>query len=275
MSRAYFDSLPPELVLKLCPLLPVTSLNALTLTCRRLHQILQADLDSLITPRLARELLMWAAASKPHIIRKLLSRPYSMHPDHLREHLFWPQTPLHVATKAGNIEITRLLLEAGASPAAQWSRNQYQPLHLAMLNKDLDMMNLLLDYGAPIDSAFMWDGPTESLHYACWIGHLDTIKLLLDRGADFERRGEYGTALGFAVHGYRMDIVRFLLDQGADATVAMTLQENARYPPLFPAQQTSCPLDRVPIRRPRRHAIRSGNAPQIQGTAAEVLPSSH
>ncbi|KAJ7486572.1 ankyrin repeat protein, partial [Mycena latifolia] len=128
------------------------------------------------------------------------------------------------AAKAGNLETAALLLDAGADPAAAWDQAEYQPLHLAVTNKDLDMMRLLLQRGAPVDSKFGCDGCSESaLHVACASGHMEMIQLLLDHGANLERTGHYGTALGFAVHYHKLDVVKFLLERGADASVTAPL----------------------------------------------------
>ncbi|KAJ6582135.1 hypothetical protein B0H19DRAFT_1370265 [Mycena capillaripes] len=53
MSKDYFKELPPELILLLSTSLSAASLNALVLTCHRLRQILQPELESRITPQLA------------------------------------------------------------------------------------------------------------------------------------------------------------------------------------------------------------------------------
>ncbi|KAJ6582251.1 ankyrin repeat-containing domain protein [Mycena capillaripes] len=223
MSKDYFEDLPPELILVISPSLSTASLNAFALTCRRLREILQPELESRITPALAQDLLLWAAASKPHIIAKLLSPPHST-PPYPDNRWFWGQTALHVASKAGNTESALLLLEAGANPAASWDQEEYQPLHLAAMNKDLTMMKLLLDHGAPIDSNFGCDGCSENvLHYACSMAHMEMIKLLLERGANIECCGHYGSALGFAVHRGSLAIVKLLLEKGADATVTVPL----------------------------------------------------
>ncbi|KAF7370099.1 O-methyltransferase family 3 protein [Mycena sanguinolenta] len=215
MPKDYFEKIPPELILQLSPSLSTASLNALALTCRRLHTTIQPDLETRITPELARKLLLWAAAAHPHIVAKLLSPPHSLHPD---PGLLSCQTPLHVAAKAGNLETAQLLLDAGASPASDWGQDEYQPLHLAVMNKDVAMTTLLLDRGAPLENGFGCDGGSETaLQHACWIGHLEIVKLLVERGANIERSGHYGTALGFAVHGRKLDVVRFLLEHGANA----------------------------------------------------------
>ncbi|KAF8217134.1 ankyrin repeat-containing domain protein [Mycena galopus ATCC 62051] len=224
MSRAYFDDLAPELILLLSPLLSTGSLNALASTCHRIHQVLQPELDARITPVKSRQLLLWAsAASKPRVVAKLLSPPYSLHPD--LSVGYCSQTPLHVAAIGGNIEVARMLLDSGASTEAQQDDAVHQPLHLAVMHKHLDMVRLLLDHGAPIDTTFGSDGVMQTaFQYACWAGDLDTVKLLLEGGAGLERpQGHFGTALGFAVQARRLDIVRFLLENGADATVSIPL----------------------------------------------------
>ncbi|KAJ7752903.1 hypothetical protein B0H16DRAFT_1459625 [Mycena metata] len=124
MLKEHFEELQPELVLLIAPYLPVAALNVLVLTCRRLREILQAELESRITPELAKDLLLWASDSKPHIVKKMLA----------------PRIRCTQAQK--NTEIALLLLEAGANPAAEWDQMEYQPLHLAVGNKDLKMMRI-------------------------------------------------------------------------------------------------------------------------------------
>ena len=45
-------------------------------------------------------------------------------------------------------------------------------------------------------------------------GHLETVRLLLDRGADVHARNDH--ALRFAAQRGRLETVRLLLDRGAD-----------------------------------------------------------
>ncbi|KAJ7825004.1 ankyrin repeat protein, partial [Mycena leptocephala] len=134
------------------------------------------------------------------------------------------RTALHVTMKARNIEIAKRLLDAGANPAAKYGANEHQPLHMATDNNDLEMMKLLLDHGALIDSEFRREGRSETaLPYACFIAHLEMAKLLLERSASLECRGHYGPALGFAVHGRNLEMVKLLLNKGADAEVTVPL----------------------------------------------------
>ncbi|KAJ6478045.1 ankyrin repeat-containing domain protein [Mycena vitilis] len=216
-----FEDVPPELILLISPPLSIPSLNAFALTCRRLHEILQPDLERRITSKLASEILLWAAASRPRLVAKVLSPPHSTSPNPVRGS--WT-TPLHLAVDAGNVESTRLLLEAGSSPAAKWGPEEYQPLHITVEQKDLAIMKLLLDYGAPINSKFGCGACSQNvLHRACSMVRLNVIQILLDRGADLECCGHYGTALGFAMHQRNLHVVKLLLAKGADATVDVPL----------------------------------------------------
>ncbi|KAF9061177.1 ankyrin repeat-containing domain protein [Rhodocollybia butyracea] len=211
MSRDYFEDLPPELIAQLSPLLSPGPLSALVLTCRRLHEILQPELEAALTPKLGRELLLDKAAGKYHTVAKLLSPPHLINPNG-----YGPESK--------RMDIAALLLEAGADTKATMDLSEdLQPLHLAAFNKDLEMMKLLLLHGAPIDATFGDAGKESALHYACTFGHLEMARLLLDHGADLESRGALGTALGFAVHRGDQDMVVFLLENGANAEVTVPL----------------------------------------------------
>jgi hypothetical protein len=227
---SYLDEFPPELVLLLSILLAPETLNALALTCRRLHEILQPELESRITPELAGRLLRWATAnSKPYLVAKFLFPPHSTHPTPPGGgNWYISETVLHIAAQSGNTEIAALLLEVGGNQKAEYGQDDYQPFHLAVQRRDLEMMKLLLDYRAPIDAGF--HGQT-ALHYACGIGHLGMIELLLQWGADVESWGSRGTPLGAAVKGRRFEVVKYLIDRGADATVTVPLFEGTLPPP--------------------------------------------
>ncbi|KAJ7148566.1 ankyrin repeat-containing domain protein [Mycena crocata] len=217
----YFAEIPPELILLLPPSLSSASLNALALTCPRLYEILQPELECRLTPHLGQKLLPWASESRPHLVSKLLSPPHSVKPcaSTLRD-----LPPLHIAARVGNTEIATLLLDAGADPAAAWNIGGVQALHVAAQNGHRDMVQLLLDHGVPIDERFGSGAFSENaLHSACAGGNLDVVKLLLQRGADSEYEGHYGGPFGFAVHHGQVDVVEFLLENGADPNATVPL----------------------------------------------------
>ncbi|KAK7022988.1 ankyrin repeat-containing domain protein, partial [Favolaschia claudopus] len=166
------------------------------------------------------------------------------------------------AAMAGNLEIANLLLQAGANPAASWSQDECQPLHFAAMNKNLAMMKLLLDHGAPLEHRFgLCDQRSaNALHQACILGHMEMVKLLLERGAQLEAWGHYGTPLGFAIHAGNVEVVRFLLEKGADANVTVPLfvlitasDAPTRATPLYVA---------MGLRHPRCMLVAEGRPPE-------------
>lgn len=59
-------------------------------------------------------------------------------------------TPLHIAGALGNLELTRLLLDAGADRWAQTKKYKNTPVELALENKMMDTARLLMR--APVDA---------------------------------------------------------------------------------------------------------------------------
>lgn len=124
-------------------------------------------------------------------------------------------TPLASAIRADNIEAAQMLLDSGATPsdyamrmAVRYERwdilaslvraggntevrgtwDGRSPLELAVERRDMDMIRLLLEYGADA-GAITNEGPVAepALHYAAEHGMKDVVKLLLEHGADPRR----------------------------------------------------------------------------------------
>lgn len=92
-------------------------------------------------------------------------------------------TPLHLAAFFGKSEAAQRLLNAGADVRAT-SRNSLRntPLHAAIAGGHVDVALLLLEQGAPVDSADA--GGHTPLHIAAEGGHLSVARALVARGAD-------------------------------------------------------------------------------------------
>jgi hypothetical protein len=61
----------------------------------------------------------------------------------------------------------------------------------------------------------------NALAWAAWSGETEVVKFLLDKGAEVDVKGQHGkTALVWAAHNGRNDIVSLLLKKGADPDVA-------------------------------------------------------
>ena len=78
----------------------------------------------------------------------------------------------------------------------------FEALHQAAAEGRAAAAEILLELGVKLDLPGQMGG--TPLHHAAWWGHGDVLTLLLERGADPERRAEPGiggTALGWTAHG--------------------------------------------------------------------------
>ena len=93
-----------------------------------------------------------------------------------------------------------------------------QPLHFAAADGDVESVTLLLDRGAKINATTQ-DGWT-ALHFACLWGDEGLVQLLLDRGADVSITTTAGvSALSIATFEGNRNIIELLLDRGASASM--------------------------------------------------------
>jgi ankyrin repeat protein len=110
-----------------------------------------------------------------------------------------------------------------ASEWSKYAKRNGQLLQMAVENSNFEMVRLLLDVGVNVDAKigrFRYSKGTV-LHLAAASSRLyQMAELLLDRGAsvshrDVVRRRSPGTALHFAVSSGLPDTVRLLLQRGA------------------------------------------------------------
>jgi ankyrin repeat protein len=127
-------------------------------------------------------------------------------------------TPLHVAVRNGHLDICRILLERNADVNSQ-THHRSTPLLIASEVGTPDLVQLFLDHNADVHVCDA-DGDTP-LHCATIGGKLEVARLLLKLDIEVNSRNNKGlTPLHLASAGYRVrnpDIVRLLLDHGADA----------------------------------------------------------
>ena len=120
-------------------------------------------------------------------------------------------TALHLAAGFGTPASVAMLLGAGARVDAV-SRNPQQnhPLHAALaLGKNADTVKLLLEHGAPVNSAQA--GGFTPLFSAAIANRKDLVELLLAHGADPESRSDAGkTASDFARDRGHADLAAWL-----------------------------------------------------------------
>jgi len=112
---------------------------------------------------------------------------------------------LQAATANYRLEMVKMLLQYGADANAQGGHYGNSMTAAARHYTHFqEMTELLLDHKADINA----QGPGEygnPLQTAVWLGHLDSVKFLLDRGANKWVRGRYGSALDIARRGTRFN----------------------------------------------------------------------
>jgi ankyrin repeat protein len=139
---------------------------------------------------------------------------------------------LHWAAERGDLEMTDMLLYAGANPKAVTRIGHYTPLHVASRAGHAGVVERLLKSGAEVNAKTTNSGSTP-LHLAAASGNAATISILADNGADLNaRESEWEqTPLIFAAAFNRVEAIKALLEKGADPDLAskvLNLQEDGR-----------------------------------------------
>ena len=147
--------------------------------------------------------------------RGLAEHLIAEHPEHVNDRGGRGVTPMHVAARAGHVDILSILHEHGADLEGRVINGQ-SPLHRALMGEKLEAAKCLLDYGADIN-ARTDDGRTP-LYQAAYYGKLESTRMLLEHGARVDAQTDNGET---PLHGAVKDVsyvqaARLLLEHGAD-----------------------------------------------------------
>ena len=122
------------------------------------------------------------------------------------------------AARMGRDEMIPALLQAGVDIEVTDPKG-YTPLVIASYNGQADATAALLAAGAKVDGAADARGNT-ALMGVCFKGYQEIAQILIDAGADMNRRNGVGqTALMMAALVGKTAIIDLLLENGADPAI--------------------------------------------------------
>ncbi|KAH7317270.1 ankyrin repeat-containing domain protein [Rhexocercosporidium sp. MPI-PUGE-AT-0058] len=138
---------------------------------------------------------------------------------------------LMLAVESGSIEILRILLQAGARPD-QVSNARFgprpkprmTPLQRAVMMRELEAVQILVEYGANTNTPACGNSGTTALQAAISQGDIEMTKFLLVHGADVNVAGNGDaqfprSVLTTAVEKNNLNLVRLILDAGANINI--------------------------------------------------------
>jgi ankyrin repeat protein len=155
-----------------------------------------------------------AATGDAAALRRLLERD----PNLYRAEYFYAQ-PIYFAVREGHLEAVRVLLDAGADPAAVGLTAVEDLITVARDRGHETVARLLEETRARRGRTTPADPPADHLiHVAAAAGDADRVRALLDAEPPLVHRGDRagGTPLHRAVAASAREVVGLLLDRGAD-----------------------------------------------------------
>ena len=121
-------------------------------------------------------------------------------------------TPLSIACEKGYVSLVTAMLPNSKDPNATSKERGLTNLHIASLNGNVGMYNLLIKYGCNENKTDYQGNPP--LHYAAEGGHLPLVEqLLTSNWAAITKVNNIGeTALHWAVRGGKVPVINYLID---------------------------------------------------------------
>jgi hypothetical protein len=122
--------------------------------------------------------------------------------------------PLYYAASFGFRDLAEHLIAKHPEHLMAKGGKAVTPTHVAAAEGYADIVSLLLEHGADVDRRGL--SSQTPLHSAAWTGKVDAGKCLLDHGADINVQGDGKiTPLFFAVIRGHVEFARMLLERGA------------------------------------------------------------
>ena len=174
-------------------------------------------------------------------------------------------TALHWAARNGDLELTQMLLYAGANVKATTRLGGYTPLLMAADQGHANVIAALVAGGADVKAANALG--TTPLMLAAASGNPQAVTILVENGAEIEAKEKtFGqTPLMFAASNNRVDAMKALIKAGADRQDDVEGQQ--RRQPERPANRNSS--RRHPAAATRRAATEPGRNGQVVAPGAQ------
>jgi hypothetical protein len=136
------------------------------------------------------------------------------HPEQVNARGGRNHSPLAVALYMRHFDVAELLCQHGAAMDVPGNDNLTTPLLAAVEDGFIDIARWLLDHGA--DAVSQEDDRWDLIRTAAARGSLEVVRFLLGRGVRFNENSEGRTPLHVASSFGYVEIVRLLLQHGAD-----------------------------------------------------------
>ena len=134
---------------------------------------------------------------------------------YLYDSTYVEDTPLGLAARKGNLEIVRLLLQAGANPD---DGGESPTLCYAVSRQHIDIIKALIQWNADVN--LTTPSRISPLMIAAGIGNLEIVKLLVKSGADVNSTDDIGSAgnvaLNKAAYNGHQEVFDYLLPMTSD-----------------------------------------------------------
>lgn len=122
---------------------------------------------------------------------------------------------LYKAVEARDYNAAKALLEKGEN-VNKYRKNLF-PLWVATANNDTAMVRLLLKHGADIEQLTKGEAPITALILPIQEGHLETVKILVESGANIHVKGPANQPpVRVAARNGHLEILKYLIEKGAD-----------------------------------------------------------
>ena len=140
----------------------------------------------------------------------------------------------HLAVVVDNYELVKVMITERPNLINSKTEKLFTPLSLAIINKSITIIKLLVDNKADLES-FDIDGDNP-LMTASKAGCLERVKILIEGGANINAKNRYGNPLiSFMISRKDYDTIKLFIEKGVDLTVkdkfnnTITIDENVKY----------------------------------------------